>query len=37
VEIVDDLLAHVDRRSVVVERQLDRLDGALHAGAVAAG
>ena len=37
VDVVDDLLAHVDRRAVVVERQLDRLDGALDPGAVAAG
>ena len=37
VQVVDDLLAHVDGRSVQVERSLDRLDGALDAGAVAAG
>ena len=36
VEVVDDLLAHVDRRPVEVERLLDRLDGPLDAGAVAA-
>jgi len=36
VQVVDDLLAHVDRRSVEVERLLDRLDGALDPGAVAA-
>ena len=34
--VVDDLLAHVDRRPVEVERALDRLDGAVDAGAVAA-
>ena len=34
--VVDDLLAHVDGRSVDVERVLDRLDGAVDAGAVAA-
>ena len=37
VDVVDDLLAHVDRGAVVLERLLDRLDGALDAGAVAAG
>jgi hypothetical protein len=37
VEVVDDLLADVDRRPVEVERLLDRLDRALDAGAVAAG
>ena len=36
VEVVDDLLADVDRRSVEVERPLDRLDRPLDAGAVAA-
>ncbi len=36
VEVVDDLLADVHRRPVQVERLLDRLDGALDAGAVAA-
>ena len=36
VDVVDDLLAHVDGRAVVLERELDRLDGALDAGAVAA-
>jgi hypothetical protein len=35
VEVVDDLLAHVDGRAVLRERALDRLDGALDAGAVA--
>ena len=35
-QVVDDLLAHVDRRPVELERLLDRLDGALDAGAVAA-
>ena len=34
--VVDDLLAHVDRRAVQLERALDRLDGAVDAGAVAA-
>ena len=36
VDVVDDLLADVDRRAVVLERLLDRLDGALDPGAVAA-
>ena len=36
VDVVDDLLAHVDRRPVVVERQLDGLHGPLHSRAVAA-
>ena len=36
VDVVDDLLAHVDGRAVVLERTLDRLDGALDAGAVPA-
>ena len=36
VRVVDDLLADVDRRPVVGERELDRLDGALDAGAVPA-
>ena len=34
--VVDDLLAHVDRRAVELERALDGLDGAIDAGAVAA-
>jgi hypothetical protein len=34
--VVDDLLAHVDRRPVVVQGLLDGVDGAVHAGAVAA-
>ena len=34
--VVDDLLAHVDRRAVEVERVLDRLHGAIDARAVAA-
>ena len=34
--VVDDLLAHVDRRAVELERALDRLHGAVDAGAVAA-
>ena len=37
VDVVDDLLPHVDRRPVVLERELDRLDGALDPRAVAAG
>ena len=36
VDVVDDLLADVDRRAVVLERLLDRLDGALDTGAVPA-
>ncbi len=36
VQVVDDLLAHVDRRAVVLEGVLDRLDGAVDACAVAA-
>ena len=36
VDVVDDLLADVDGGAVVLERPLDRLDGALDAGAVAA-
>jgi hypothetical protein len=36
-DVVDDLLADVDGRAVVLEGELDRLDGALDAGAVAAG
>ena len=36
VEVVDDLLADVDRRPVEVERLLDRVDRALDPGAVAA-
>ena len=34
--VVDDLLAHVDRRAVELERALDGLDGAIDARAVAA-
>ena len=34
--VVDDLLAHVHRRSVQLERALDRLHGAVDARAVAA-
>ena len=34
--VVDDLLAHVDGRAVELERALDRLHGAVDAGAVAA-
>ena len=37
VDVVDDLLADVHRRAVVLERELDRLDGALDPGAIAAG
>ena len=36
VDVVDDLLADVDRRAIVLERALDRLDGALDARAVPA-
>ena len=35
--VVHDLLAHVDRRAVEVERLLDRDHGAVDAGAVATG
>ena len=35
--VVDDLVAHVDGRTVFLERQHDDLDGAVHAGAEAAG
>ena len=34
--VVDDLVAHVDRRPEPLERQLDDLDGAVDAGAEAA-
>jgi hypothetical protein len=34
--VVDDLLAHVHGRAVQVERTLDRLHGAIDAGAVSA-
>jgi len=37
VDVVDDLLAHVNRRAIEVEGLLDRLDGALDPGAIAAG
>ena len=37
VDVVDDLLADVHGRAVVLERELDRLDRALDPGAVAAG
>src|SRR6476646_9004696 len=33
--IMDDLVAHIDRRSEPLERQLDDLDRAIHAGAEA--
>ena len=36
VRVVDDLVPDVDRRAVVLERELDGLDGAFHAGAKAA-
>ena len=36
-QVVDDLLPHVDRRAVQLERPLDRLDRPFDAGAVAAG
>jgi hypothetical protein len=36
VGVVDDLLADVDGRSRVLERELDRLDGALDPGAIPA-
>ena len=36
VDVVDDLLADVHRRAVMLEGELDRLDGALDPGAVAA-
>jgi hypothetical protein len=35
VAIVDDLMAHVDRGAEALERQLDNLYGAVHAGAEA--
>ena len=37
VRVVDDLLADVDGLAVERERTLDRVDGPLDAGAVAAG
>ena len=36
VGVVDDLLAHVNRGPVEVERLLDRVHGALHSGAISA-
>jgi hypothetical protein len=36
VDVVDDLLADVDRRPVVLQGELDGLDGTFHAGAVPA-
>ena len=36
VRVVDDLVPDVDRRAVVLERELDGLDGAFDAGAEAA-
>ena len=36
VQVVDDLLAHVDGRAVQLERPLDRVDRPFDAGAVAA-
>ena len=35
--VVDDLLAHVDRRAVELKGLFDDVDGAVHAGAVSAG
>lgn len=32
VAVVDDLVAHVDRRAMQLERALDDVDGAIHAG-----
>ena len=37
VPVVHDLVPHVDRRAVDLERQIDDIDGAVHAGAEAAG
>ena len=37
VAVVDDLVAHIDRRAVAIERALDDLDRADHAGAKTAG
>src|SRR5690606_2374699 len=34
--VVDDLVAHVDRRPVLLQRPLDDLDGAVHTGAESA-
>ena len=36
VQVMDDLLAHIDGRPVEIERLLHGLDGAFDAGAVAA-
>ena len=36
VSVVDDLVAHIDRRAEFLERQLDDLDGAVDPGAKAA-
>jgi hypothetical protein len=36
VQVVDDLLAHVDGRAVGLQRDLDDVDGTVHPGAVAA-
>ena len=36
VTVVDDLVAHIDGRPVLLQRQLDDLDGAVDAGAEAA-
>ena len=35
-DVVDDLLADIDGRAIVVERPFDRVHGALDAGAIAA-
>ena len=37
VDVVDDLLAHVDRRAVVLQSELHGVDGALDPGAVTPG
>ena len=37
VAVVDDLVAHIDRRAVLLDRPLDDLDGAVDAGAETAG
>ena len=37
VAVVDDLVADVDGRAVALEREIHDLDGAVHAGAEAAG
>ena len=37
VPVVHDLVAHIDRGAVLLQRALDRFDGAIHTGAVPAG